>query len=77
VRDLNRVADYIEARTDLDKTRIGYLGFSQGAWVGPVLAAAEERIKTLVLLSGGLPMDSYPPEVDAINFAPRLKDRCS
>jgi dienelactone hydrolase len=72
-RDLNRVADYIEARTDLDKTRIGYLGFSQGAWVAPVLAAAEPRIKTLVLLSGGLPMDSYPPEVDPINFAPRLK----
>ena len=73
-RDLNRVADYIEARTDLDKTRIGYLGFSQGAWVAPVLAAAEQRIKTLVLLSGGLPMESYPPEVDPINFAPHLEE---
>jgi pimeloyl-ACP methyl ester carboxylesterase len=38
-----------------------------------VLAAAEPRIKTLILLSGGLPLDMYPPEVDTINFAPRMK----
>ena len=72
-RDLNRVTDYIETRPDLDKARIAYLGFSQGAWVAPVLAAAEPRIKTLILLSGGLPLDMYPPEVDTINFAPRMK----
>jgi predicted esterase len=72
-RDLNRVTDYIETRPDLDKTRIAYLGSSQGAWVAPVLAAAEPRIKTLILLSGGLPLDMYPPEVDTINFAPRVK----
>ena len=73
VRDLNRVADYIETRPDLDKTRIGYLGFSQGAWVAPVLAASEPRIKTLILLSGGLPTGMYSPEVDPVNFAPHIK----
>jgi formylglycine-generating enzyme required for sulfatase activity/dienelactone hydrolase len=73
VRDLNRAIDYVENRPDLDKSKIGYLGFSQGAWVAPVLAVAEPRIRTLVLLSGGMTMVTHTPDVDPINFVPRVK----
>jgi dienelactone hydrolase len=72
-KDLNRTVDYLETRPDLDKTRIAYAGYSQGAWVGPLLMMLEPRIKAGILLDGGLPMSNPPAEIHPINYASRLK----
>ena len=35
--------------------------------------ALEPRLKASILVSGGFPAQSLPPEADPINFAPRAK----
>jgi eukaryotic-like serine/threonine-protein kinase len=72
-KDLGRTLDYIESRGELDHEKIGYVGFSWGAAEGAILPAVEPRIKTVVLVSGGLAFQKTYPEVDAINFVPRVK----
>lgn len=47
-----RVLDWVETRTRLDARRIAYVGISYGAAVGAVLAGADDRVATFVLLSG-------------------------
>jgi len=72
-KDLGRTIDYIETRKDLDQDKIAYLGFSWGAAEGAILPAVEPRIKTVILVGGGFEFQRTLPEVDAINFAPRVK----
>jgi len=72
-KDLGRSIDYIETRRDLDPGKIGYLGISMGASRGPLLVALEPRVKTAVLLGGGLEFQNSLPEVDVLNFLPRVK----
>ncbi len=71
-KDLGRTIDYLESRGDLDHDRIAYVGFSWGAAMGAVLPALEPRLKTLVLVGGGFMFQHTYPEVDAVNFAPRV-----
>jgi len=72
-KDLGRTIDYIETRKDLDHDKIAYVGFSWGAEMGAILPALEDRIKTVILVGGGFDFQKTLPEVDAINFAPRVK----
>ena len=72
-KDLRRVIDYIEARPDLDRERIGYYGLSLGAFHGVIGSAIEPRITASVLAGGGLTRAKIPPEVDPFNFAPRIR----
>lgn len=53
VVDARRAIDLLVARTDVDRTRIGYYGFSYGAWLGAITAAVDTRVGLLVLRSGG------------------------
>ena len=54
VVDARRGVDLLLSRAEVDSKRIGYVGHSLGAtWGGP-LAAADKRIRALVLM-GGLP----------------------
>ncbi|MGE5205605.1 MAG: alpha/beta hydrolase family protein [Chlamydiota bacterium] len=54
VVDVRRGVDLLLSRPEVDGKRIGYVGHSLGAtWGGP-LAAADKRIRALVLM-GGLP----------------------
>ena len=71
VKDFRRSVDYLETRPDLDTERLGYYGISMGAFFAPIPLALEPRIKTAVLLSGGL---RYlpAPEVLPSNFAPAV-----
>ena len=71
-KDLARTIDYLETRKDIRSDKIAYLGFSWGAQLGAVLPAVEHRLKALVLLSGGMSIVPVPPEVDQVNFAPRI-----
>jgi len=51
VADANSAVDLLRARSDIDASRIGLWGFSQGAWIGPMVAAQSDRIAFLVLLA--------------------------
>ena len=71
-KDLGRSIDYLETRADIDHGRLAFYGLSFGAIVAPPLLAIEHRFKAAVLQGGGL--DSYKPlpEIDPLNFAPRV-----
>jgi dienelactone hydrolase len=71
-QDLRRTIDYLETREDIDKDRIAYVGLGWGAQVGPVMIATEPRIKTGILLLGGIGPSRRHPACDPINFAPRV-----
>jgi dienelactone hydrolase len=71
-KDFFRSVDYLEGRRDVDHSRIAYYGLSWGADVGPRLLALEKRVKIAVLVGGGLSGEKEPPELDPINFAPRV-----
>ncbi|HVQ14486.1 MAG TPA: protein kinase, partial [Vicinamibacterales bacterium] len=72
-KDVGRSIDYLETRDDIDKTRIGYLGVSQGSAYGVVLAALEDRFRAVVFLDGGMfQQTSGLAGLDQVDFAPRL-----
>jgi eukaryotic-like serine/threonine-protein kinase len=72
-KDLGRSIDYLETREDIDKTRIGYLGVSQGTAYGVILAALEDRFKAIVFLDGGFFQGDNPTAgMDQADFAPRI-----
>jgi DNA-binding winged helix-turn-helix (wHTH) protein/dienelactone hydrolase len=70
--DLGRTLDYLEQRGDVDASRIGYIGVSAGGSIALPLLALEQRLRTAVLVSGGLPFEGAPPETEPVNFAPRI-----
>lgn len=53
VRDLRRAVDYLSARQDIDKDRIGFLGFSQGAMIGGTFIGVEPRLRAACLAVPG------------------------
>jgi eukaryotic-like serine/threonine-protein kinase len=72
-RDVGRTVDYLETRPDIVKDRIAYMGLSWGAAMAPIYVAVEPRFKTCLLILGGFYLQHSPPEVDAFNFAPRVR----
>ena len=72
-KELGRSIDYLETRRDIDHARIAYYGFSMGAVVGPILTALEPRFKASILQGGGVEDVARPPEIEPINFAPRVR----
>jgi len=71
-KDVGRSIDYLETRTDIDSQRIAFLGFSWGGVLGSIIPAVEKRIHVNVLVGGGLDQSQTRPEVDPINFLPRI-----
>jgi formylglycine-generating enzyme required for sulfatase activity/predicted Ser/Thr protein kinase/cephalosporin-C deacetylase-like acetyl esterase len=71
-KDIGRTIDYIETRKDLSADKLTYYGLSTGAYLGNILPAVEQRIKALILLGGGFHPAAKLPEVDEVNFAPRV-----
>jgi dienelactone hydrolase len=72
-RDFRRAVDYVASRPDLDSTRIGFMGYSWGGRLGPLLVALEPRIRTAVLYVAGLKLQRSLPEADPFNYAPRVR----
>ena len=67
VIDVRRAVDYLQSRQDMDASKIGYLGFSQGAMLGSVVVGVEERVSAFCLAvpGGGFTdivrhIDQYP-----------------
>ena len=70
---MRRTVDYLETRSDIDRGRLGFYGYSWGARIGAIVGGVEDRFKALILAHGGLPSESRRPEVDELNFLPRVK----
>jgi formylglycine-generating enzyme required for sulfatase activity/predicted esterase len=73
IQDLRRTVDYLQTRPDVDSSRLAFYGLSLGAQLAPVALATEPRLRTGVLLSGGFETWKIPPEVDPVNFTPRVR----
>jgi pimeloyl-ACP methyl ester carboxylesterase len=73
-KELGRSLDYIDTRVDIDHRRIALYSVSHPD--GAVLAAVEPRLTAVILQSTGLSSlgQPEPPEVDNLNFAPRLRE---
>jgi dienelactone hydrolase len=57
---VRRAVDVLRSLPVVDPNRIGYLGWSAGARTGAMVAAAEPRLRALVLLSAGAaPISAY------------------
>ena len=72
-KDLGRADDWLETRPDIDMSRLAYYGVSLGAIDGVSLVAVEDRIRAAVFLAGGYRMERAAPEVEPLNFAPRIR----
>ena len=73
-QDVLRTLDYLDTRSDVDHDHVGYLGTSRGAALAPIVLALEPtRLKTAVLQVPGMYLTHPGPEVDIINFLPRVK----
>jgi cephalosporin-C deacetylase-like acetyl esterase len=60
VKEERRALDVIAARPELDRERIGYVGFSLGADFGGILAGVEKRIVAYALQSGRAHFSVFP-----------------
>jgi eukaryotic-like serine/threonine-protein kinase len=72
-KDASRALDYAESRRELDHQKIAYYGYSWGAVMGAIIPAVDPRIKTCLIVLGGLDFARSLPEVDIINFVSRVK----
>jgi dienelactone hydrolase len=72
-KDASRAIDYAESRQELDHEKLAYYGYSWGAAMGAIVPAVETRFKACVFALGGLEFQRSLPEVDPINFLPRVK----
>jgi len=71
-KDLRRGIDYLETRPDVSTEHLAYYGVSWGGAMGGVMPAVEPRIKASVLYVAGLDFERARPEVDPVNFLPRV-----
>ncbi|MDH4057768.1 MAG: SUMF1/EgtB/PvdO family nonheme iron enzyme [Cyclobacteriaceae bacterium] len=71
-KEFGRTVDYLETRSDIQANKIGYLGFSWGGFMGGIIPAVEKRIKVIVINVGGMEMNRAFPEVDQLNYLPRV-----
>ena len=72
-KDLRRGVDYLETRPEVGTGRLAYYGVSWGGAMGGLMPAVEPRIKVSALLVAGLDFEPARPEVDPINFLPRIR----
>jgi len=71
-KDMRRSMDYLETRPEIDRNKVGFYGISWGGALGAILPAIENRLKVSVLALGGFWLAPALPEVDQLNFAPRV-----
>ncbi len=74
VQDLRRTIDYVETREDLDADRLMLYGISYGGVRAPYALAVEPRFRAAVMVSTGMiPGDRFPPEIQMQNYLPRIQ----
>jgi eukaryotic-like serine/threonine-protein kinase len=73
-KDLGRTVDYLETRGDFARDKLAYYGYSMGADEAVPAVAFETRFKAAILLTGGLNRwQVRSPEIEPLNFLPRIK----
>ena len=72
-KDLRRAVDYAETRPEISTATLAYFGYSWGGAMGGLMPAVEPRIKVSVLYVAGLDLERAQPEVDPVNFLPRIR----
>jgi formylglycine-generating enzyme required for sulfatase activity/tRNA A-37 threonylcarbamoyl transferase component Bud32/dienelactone hydrolase len=72
-KDLRRTIDYLGTRPDIDTSKVAYYGVSWGGYLGGIMPAVEPRIRAAVLYVAGLERERGKPEVEPINFLPRIR----
>ncbi|MEQ8534190.1 MAG: alpha/beta hydrolase, partial [Imperialibacter sp.] len=56
--DVEAAIDYLQARKEIDKRKIGLIGHSEGGLIAPMVAARSKDVAFIVLLAGtGIPGD--------------------
>ncbi len=73
VQDFRRSIDYLETRADIAHDRLGFFGISGGSQVGIIALAQEPRIRAATLAESGIGAPKEAPEIDPLNFAPRVR----
>jgi eukaryotic-like serine/threonine-protein kinase len=71
-KDLGRSLDYLETRKDINNDRLAYYGFSWGGRLGFLLVAVDKRFKASINYVAGLNFHRALPEVDDLNYVPRV-----
>jgi eukaryotic-like serine/threonine-protein kinase len=71
-QELGQTLDYLASRDDIHAERLAYWGVSFGASTTLPVLAMEPRFKAALLYLAGLPYRDLLPEVDAVNFVPRM-----
>jgi dienelactone hydrolase len=72
-KDLARAIDYLETRPEVTTRQLAYYGVSWGGAMGGLMPAVEPRIKVSALYVAGLDFERARPEVDPVNFLPRIR----
>jgi dienelactone hydrolase len=72
VKDFRRSVDYLETRPDIDIKKLAYMGFSWGTRMAPLILAVEDRLKTAIMLVGGLET-GRKPEVNNSSYVRKVK----
>lgn len=73
ITDLRRGLDYLEARKDIDLSKLAFFGPSAGAQIGLVLAAVEPRYRAVTLMGAGLTATPRIAQAMPANFAPHIR----
>jgi pimeloyl-ACP methyl ester carboxylesterase len=75
ITDERRGLDYLETRSEIDKTRIAFYGPSAGSRIGLILAAVEPRYRSVCLVGAGILKEDLQTiaEANPINFAPHIR----
>ena len=50
--DVAAAVDYLQTRTDIDTSKIGLIGHSEGGFIAPMLASSRDDIAFIVMLAG-------------------------
>ncbi len=72
-KDLRRGIDYLETRPEVSTEHLAYYGVSWGGAMGALMPAVEPRIRVSALYVAGLDFERARPEVDPVNFLPRIR----
>jgi dienelactone hydrolase len=73
-KDAARTLDYLATRSDIDDTRLAYMGVSMGSADGVIFATLlQNRLRTAVFLDGGYFLQKPTRGADQADFVPRMK----
>src|SRR3989440_10430541 len=72
VKKFRRTIHYLEPQKDIKADKFASPAWSGGVFIGGIVPAVEKRIRVVVLNVGGMEMEKALPEVDQINYLPRI-----